>query len=247
MEIQEGKTLFEGMVSLRALIACRRRKIYTVYYSETRREKYPKEYAYLCHRKEEGLFDLEICPKEEIDLMSNGKTHGGVLALCGDRAYTDICEGDIICNGFFVMTEGVEDPYNFGSALRSLYASGADGVILTSGIRSGADGIVCCSSAGASEQIPVYTGNAEKCAELFKEAGYKIICADLPDSVPVYDADLKRPLLLVIGGEKRGITRSVLQKSDAIVRIEYGREFGQSLTASSAASILAFEVFRQNR
>ncbi|MBQ7646425.1 MAG: RNA methyltransferase, partial [Clostridia bacterium] len=56
-----------------------------------------------------------------------------------------------------------------------------------------------------------------------------------------------RPLLLVIGGEKRGITRSVLDQSDAIVRIEYGREFDQSLSASSASSILAFEVFRQNR
>ena len=104
-----------------------------------------------------------------------------------------------------------------------------------------------CSSAGASENIQIFTGKAEKCVSLFKGAGYKIICADLPDSVPVYDADLKRPLLLVIGGEKRGITRSVLQQSDAVVRIEYGRDFDQALSASSAASILAFEVYRQNR
>jgi len=235
------------MVSLRALIACRTRKIYTVFYSEARKEKYPKEYAYLCHRADDKLFELKVCSKEEIERLANGRTHGGVLALCGERKYEDFSKDALTENGFFVMTEGVEDPYNFGFALRSLYASGADGVILTSGIRSGADGTVCCSSAGASERIPVYTGRAEECAAIFKNAGYKIICADLPDSVPVYDADLRRPLLLVIGGEKRGITRSVLDQSDAIVRIEYGREFDQSLSASSASSILAFEVFRQNR
>ena len=60
-------------------------------------------------------------------------------------------------------------------------------------------------------------------------------------------ADVKTPVLLVVGGEKRGITRAVLSECDGVVCLDYGRRFGAALSAASAASILAFEIFRQNR
>jgi 23S rRNA (guanosine2251-2'-O)-methyltransferase len=82
---------------------------------------------------------------------------------------------------------------------------------------------------------------------IFKEKGYKIVCAGIRDSVSAYDADLKKPVLLIVGGEKRGISSSLLQNADTVVRLDYGREFMQSLSAASAAGILAFEVLRQNR
>ena len=66
-------------------------------------------------------------------------------------------------------------------------------------------------------------------------------------SVSMYDADLCRPLLLIVGGEKRGISRAVLDLADTVVRLDYGRPFEGALSAASAASILAFEVYRQNR
>jgi 23S rRNA (guanosine2251-2'-O)-methyltransferase len=120
-------------------------------------------------------------------------------------------------------------------------------VILTGGVRTGSDGILARSSAGASERMPLFTADPAGAVDLFKSKGYKIVSADLPNSVSVYEANLTKPLLLVIGGERRGITRSVLEKSDAIVRLDYGRPFEAALSAASAASILAFEVFRQNR
>ena len=236
--------LFEGMISLRALIESRSRPIHTVLYARERVEKYPKEYAFLTHRAAEGLFAIQLLPKSEIDARATGKTHGGVLALCGARAPLPLPAG-LPEAGFFTLMEGVEDPYNFGYALRALYAAGADGVILTHA-RTGADGTICRASAGASERLPLYVAPPEESVEAFRRAGYKIVCADQPNSIPVYDADLKKPLLLVVGGEKRGISRPVLERADAIVRLVYGRAFPEALSAASAASILAFEVLRQN-
>ena len=89
--------------------------------------------------------------------------------------------------------------------------------------------------------------SSEKAAEIFKAMGYRLICADLPNSLPVYDCDLSLPVFLVVGGEKRGISRSVLEKADAIVRIDYGRDFPAALSAASAATVLGFEIFRQNK
>ena len=81
---------------------------------------------------------------------------------------------------------------------------------------------------------------------LYKDFGYRIACAAIPDSVPCFEADLTLPLLLVIGGEKRGISSKLLQIKNLNVRIPYGTEFMGSLSTSSAVSILAYEVLRQN-
>ena len=144
------------------------------------------------------------------------------------------------------MIEGIEDPYNFGYALRSIYAAGADGVILTMRNWMSAAGVVCRSSAGASEMLDIYCEEGTTAADIFKDKGYKIACAGIRDSVSAFDADLKKPVFLIVGGEKRGISASLLAKADTVVRLDYGREFNGSLSAASAASILAYEVLRQN-
>jgi 23S rRNA (guanosine2251-2'-O)-methyltransferase len=87
---------------------------------------------------------------------------------------------------------------------------------------------------------------SEAAAALLKARSYRVICAGIRDSVSLYEADMRRPLLLVVGGEKRGISRGVLDMADQIVRIDYGREFRGSLPSASATSVLAFEVLRQN-
>ena len=64
---------------------------------------------------------------------------------------------------------------------------------------------------------------------------------------PAYEADMKKPVFLIVGGEKRGISSSVISKADQIVRIDYGRSFDAALSAASASTIIAFEVYKQNR
>ena len=66
------------------------------------------------------------------------------------------------------------------------------------------------------------------------------------NSVSVYEADLKKPILLIVGGEKRGMSSSILKQADQIVRIDYGRRFDAALSAASASTILAFEVYKNN-
>ena len=248
---KERLCVFEGMISVRALVDGMKegggRKIVKILYAEERRARMNKEYLYLTHRAEELGFELVLSPMEELKGLAVGNSHGGVLALCTGKALPKVMREDLPEKGFFMMTEGIEDPYTFGYALRSIYAAGADGFILTGKERTGADGIVCRASAGASERMKIFSGEPEEAADLFKSAGYTVVASDTENARPVYDVDLSRPLLLIVGGEKRGITSALLKKCDATVRLDYGRPFDAALSAASAASILAFEVFRQNR
>ena len=132
-------------------------------------------------------------------------------------------------------------------AVRSLYASGADGVILTPRNWMGVAGVVARSSAGTSELINMFISTPENAVAIFKSKGYRVICAGIRDSVSIFDADLSKPIFVVLGGEKRGISRALLDMADSVVRIDYGTEFNGSLSTAAASAVFAFEIFRNNR
>ncbi len=249
----DKSNIMEGMVSVRAVITAMQagisdRRIDTVFLSTERVEKKKKEYAWLCHRGEELHFSVEVTGAARIEEMCIGNTHGGIIACCSDRTLPLLSKENVPAEGFAVMLEGIEDPYNFGYALRSLYAAGVALVVLSPRNWMHAAGVVCRASAGASELLPLYlSASGEDAVAILRQAGYKIICADLPDSVSMYDADLKKPLFLIVGGEKRGISRKILDMSDAVIRLDYARDFDGALSAASAASIIGYEVYRQNR
>ena len=247
-----SSTVFEGMTSIRALLdnlkdgVKNARKIEKILYDKDKAKSKEKEIGYLTKMSELFGFEIISTTKEEIDDLTVGASHGGIVAICGERNYETLSSNSLIENGFYVMIEGIEDPYNFGYALRSIYASGADGIILSKRNWLSASGVVCRSSAGASERLNIYIEN-DDFIKTFKEKGYKIVCADIKNSVSVYEADLKKPILLIVGGEKRGISSSILKQADQIVRIDYGRRFDAALSAASASTILAFEVYKNNR
>jgi len=151
-------------------------------------------------------------------------------------------------NGFVFMICGIEDPFNFGCAIRSFYAAGAGGMILTPRNWLSCAGVTLRSSAGTSEAIAcaAYDSPEELC-RLAHEKGYHIVCASEKDSEDLFDADLSRPLFLIVGGEKRGISKVFLDAADLKVRIPYGRNFRGSLTSSAACAVCAFEVLRRER
>ena len=248
--------ILEGMVSIRAVIEMQGsvhndRRITEILYADERAETHAKELAWLTHRAEEFGFSITRTPMTALDEITIGSTHGGVIARTTDRtlpALDEVTAASLSEDGFFVMLEGIEDPYNFGYAMRSLYAAGVDAVILPKRNWMSAAGVVCRASAGASERFPMFVCEDSMTAvSLLRSRGCKIVCADIDNSVSVYDAELSRPLFLIVGGEKRGISRKVLQASDTVVRLDYGRPFEGALSAASAASILAFEIYRQNR
>ena len=243
-------TVFEGMTSIRAVIKSnemgRGRRICEILVDSARTDKLKKELSWLRHVAEQYGFPLRYTDCDEINSLTVGNTHGGIVALCGEREIPSIEEFEIREDGFYVMIEGIEDPYNFGYALRSLYACGVDGIVLSPRNWMSAAGVVCRSSAGASEVLPICISDPASSVEHFKKRGYKVVCAGIRDSVSSFEANMKNPIYLIVGGEKRGISASILAMADKVVRIDYGREFPLSLSAASAASMLAYEVMRAN-
>lgn len=245
--------IFEGMTSISAVInspSSNDRKILKVIYDTEKEKSKYKELAFLRHKSSELGFDLIPTTSEEINSLTIGNSHGGIVAFCAERTLPRLNEealGSIKANGFYVMLEGIEDPYNFGYSLRSLYAAGVDGVILNERNWMGAAGVVARASAGASEMLDMFVASGDDSVTFFKKINYKIVCAGIRDSVSIYDADMKKPVFLIIGGEKRGISSSVLKQADQIVRIDYDSKFRGSLSAASSAAIIGFEIMHQNK
>lgn len=242
--------VFEGMTSISAVLnhaETNGRRVEKIWIDRERRKNKAPEIAFLQAKSRELGFLLEWVDREQLDEVATGSTHGGFLAFCTERTLPSLAEATLPPNGFYVFLEGIEDPYNFGYSVRSLYAAGVDGIVLPPRNWMNAAGTVARASAGTSEMIPMLVSPSEEVAEIFHNSGYQILCAGLRDSVSVFEQEFKFPLLLVIGGEKRGISRNILNSADQIVRIDYGRAFRGSLCASAAAAVLAFALYEQNR
>lgn len=248
----QESTVLEGMTSISALLSARARgindrEITEIRYDRAKKAKKAREIGFLTAKCAELGIPLTAVSAEEIDALAVGNTHGGIIALCGPRTFSSPTAENLPQNGFLCLLEGIEDPYNFGYSLRSLYAAGCDGILLGERNWMSAAGVVARASAGASEAMPLFCGTVEESIAGARALGYRVVCAGIRDAVSHLDADLQKPLLLIVGGEKRGISAAVLKEADSVVRIDYGREFRGSLSAASAATVLAFEVLRQNR
>ena len=246
--------LLEGMSSISALIRAMEcealhndRRILEILVDEAKKKSKMREIAFLKAKSHMLDFSIRFVSTEEIDAITLGNSHGGIIAKCTPRTLQPLCADAIKENGVYYYLEGVEDPYNFGYAVRSLYASGADGLILPPRNWMGAAGIVARSSAGTSEQAPIFVAEVTNAIAFFHERGYRVACAGIRDSVSIFEADLQKPLLVILGGEKRGISSAALALSDLTVRIDYGTEFRGSLSTSAAAAVFGFEILRQNQ
>lgn len=182
--------------------------------------------------------------------LAGGRSHGGVIGLVGPRrgrrleqVLAEVGESPLV-----VMLDGVEDPFNFGQAVRALYAAGADAVVLRRAWET-ALATVTRASAGASELLPTgIVDSAEAAAEICRRAGLRVACAvNLPAASELHEADLTGGLFVLIGGERRGVTRSFVEEADMQLRIGYGRERAPELGAAASAAIIGFEALRQRR
>lgn len=248
----QDSCVFEGMTSIRAIIksidaGISNRRIEKILYDEAKLVKIAKEIGYFKAVSDKYGFVLEAISDKELEKITLGSSHGGIVAICTERKIPKLTENVQIENeGFYAMIEGIEDPYNFGYALRSLYATGCSGIILPERNWMTAAGVVCRSSAGASELFPIFSADSLFAADFFKERNYTVVCGDLRTDNVLGKCELKKPILLIIGGEKRGISKKLLDKCDIKVKIEYSRDFSASLSAASATTMFAYEIMRQN-
>jgi len=241
---------FEGMTSISAVInsiknGSSNRKIIRILYDRSRSKQKSHEIRFLESNSVTLGYTLTAVDSDYIDRLTSGTTHGGFVAECSKRIFPDLNVNFLTNGNFYVLLEGIEDPYNFGYSVRSLYAAGVDGIILPPRNWLEFSNTVARSSAGTSELAQIYIADPLDAVSIFKGCGFEIACAGIRDSVSIYDHDYKQPILLVVGGEKRGISRRILDASDVTLRIDYGREFMGSLPSASAISVMAFEIARR--
>lgn len=236
----------EGHVSVEAILEADVRPVHRVWATRPGDRRLGRLRA-LAH--ERGVV-IDRVPAEAIEELASGRTHGGVIGLVGPRRYRSV--GTLLAEAgersLIVMLDGIEDPFNFGQAVRALYAAGVDGLIVRRNWET-AVGIVTRASAGASELLPsAVTSSAEEAALACRRIGMRIACADASDdAAELSQTDLTGGLFVLIGGERRGVTRSFVDQADLQVRIGYGREQAPELGAATAAAIIGFEALRQRR
>jgi 23S rRNA (guanosine2251-2'-O)-methyltransferase len=236
--------LLEGSISVLAALEANRREIHAVY---LQKDKSIRGASRIHQTATERGIQVHASSEAEIGELSNGSSHGGVLALAGERKFQSLLE---LLEGkpdpFIVMLEGVEDPYNYGQAIRALYAAGAAGIVVPERNWDTALNTVTRASAGASEYMPTAKSDSIAAIDFFKSRGFKIAAtAKEKNSVSIYTADLRGALLMLIGGEKRGLAAAALAQCDVLLSIPYARTFEASLDVTSSTAALAFEVMRQ--
>jgi len=236
----------EGRISVEAAISGQNRSIDAVYIRRGKWDRYTKR---LLQTAEKAGIRVEIVDEAFIVEHAAGKSHGGLLARAGPRRFVSLealLEGS--GNPLVVMLDGIEDPFNFGQAVRALYAAGISGLVVRPRNWLTATAVVARSSAGATELMPTAVAeSALEAAAFFRERGLMVACTAKEKALSLYEADLSRPLFLLIGGEKRGITRSFLDQADIRLSIPYGRSFKYSLGAAASTAVFAFELSRQRR
>lgn len=189
----------------------------------------------------------EIC----MPFGHNGRTgnHQGIIAYIPGVEYCELT--DILDYAkergeapFVILLDGIEDPHNLGSIIRSAECAGAHGVVITKRRSASVTAAVVKTSAGATEHMRIAkVVNLPVAIERLKEAGLWIAGADM-DGEPMYKADLKGPFALVIGAEGAGVSHLVKEKCDYMVSVPLKGEIG-SLNASVAAAVIMFEKVRQ--
>lgn len=192
---------------------------------------------------------IRFVKKERLDQLSETHQHQGVIAVAA--AYTYSTVEDILESAhekgedpFLFILDGIEDPHNLGAIIRTANLAGAHGVIIPKHRAVGLTGTVAKTSAGALNYTPVAkVTNIGQTIDALKKEGIWFVCGHMGGEV-MYRLNLKGPIGLVVGNEGDGVSRIVREKCDYIASIPMKGDI-DSLNASVAAGILAYEIVRQ--
>lgn len=192
---------------------------------------------------------LQFVTKERLDQLSETGKHQGVVAHAAAYEYAEV--EDILAlakekgeDPFIFILDNIEDPHNLGAIIRTANLAGAHGVIIPKRRAVGLTATVAKTSAGALNYTPVAkVTNLVKTMEELKEKGLWFVCADMGGEA-MYRLNLTGPIGLVIGNEGTGVGRLVKEECDFVASIPMKGDI-DSLNASVAAGVLAYEIVRQ--
>ncbi len=194
---------------------------------------------------------VDFVPKERLDHMSETGKHQGVVAVLSAFHYSDVEDMFELAEQrgeepFIFLLDGIEDPHNLGAIIRTANLAGAHGVIIPKRRAVGLTATVVKASAGAIHYTPVAkVTNLSAEMEQLKEKGMWFVCADMEGEI-MYHQNLKGSIGLVIGKEGSGVSRLVKEHCDFKSAIPMSGDI-DSLNASVAAGVLAFEIVRQRK
>lgn len=193
---------------------------------------------------------LQSISTDKLDTLCGGQRHQGIAAYAAPVDYVEL---DDILNlakdrgedPFLILLDELEDPHNLGAILRTADAVGAHGILIPKHRSCPLSSVVAKTSAGAVEYVPVARiGNVAQTLEGLKKQGLWVAGADMDGTENYYEANLTGPIVLVIGSEGHGVSRLTKEACDFIVKIPMCGKVN-SLNASNAAAILAYEILKQ--
>ena len=199
---------------------------------------------------QEFAVPVEYVQSEKLDRLAQGMRHQGIVALASPIAFSSL--EDVLKRAasrketpFLLLLDELQDPQNVGALIRSADAAGVHGVLLPRRRSCPLNMVVAKVSAGAVNYVPVVQiGNIVQTLRSLKELGFWAVGADMDGDCLYFDANLDRPIVLVIGAEGKGLGHLVKENCDMLVRIPMQGGVN-SLNASAAGAILLYEVVRQ--
>ena len=232
--------IIEGAISVKSAILNHERHISVVYMDV---DKKTRDFAYIKRICRNNNIECKLLKKEELLDIASGKTFGGVLAEVTDRINDEFDEGDI----FYL--DGIEDPFNLGYSLRTLYAFGIRNVLLSKRDYANMQSQLLKSSAGAYDMLNVSICEDElNEIKAYKNSGYYLYGLFRgEDAKDIFDVKFEDKALFMLGGEKRGISSELLDLCDKHLYISYGSDFKNALNACAALDVCATLLYKQRK
>lgn len=237
----------EGRPCILAALRARRRKFRMLLVSES---VHAEKVAEVVTAAEQAGVPISRVSAEQLDAMAHGRTHGGLIAVCTDRPATTIDELIQLIDSLkepplLLLIEGADDSRNLGYVLRSAEAFGVHAVLVKKHLWDFDSADVSRASAGAYERLPLV--RYDKDDRLYRELrkrGIRLYACVPRAKRPVYAANLAEPVLLAVGGEKRGLSGAVREECDRFIAIPMKGE-GTSLSLTDAVAVVTSEAMRQ--
>ena len=232
--------IIEGAIAVKAALQNKKREIFKVYIDK---DKKTKDFNYIRKLIRQNGVEVFECERSYLETILTGKSHGGIGADVSERREDEFDDSDIC------FLDGIEDPFNLGYCLRTLYAMGVKNVLLNKRDYSQMEGQLLKSSAGAYDMINIALCQEPlKMIASLKEKGYYLYGLYRGEQAKdIFDVRFADKALFILGGEKRGISGDLLDLCDDHLYISYGSDFRNALNASAALDVVVTLLRSQRR
>ena len=236
----------EGQQSIIAAMQARQRRIDVILLAHGGHEE---KYADVTTLAGELGIPIRQVDRKELDRMAHGSSHGGVIAVCSPKPRLSIEELSEVLKPLTVpplllLIEGVEDARNLGFVLRTAEAMGVHAVLIKKHLWDLDPVEIARPSSGAFERIPLVQVSDVKPIKRLQFEGFQLIGCLAAAKRTMYDIDMRRPTILALGGEKRGLSGAIREMCNRFVTIPTVGG-ASSLSLSHAAAIVTAEALRQ--